>query len=220
MNDVTPLCLQVANEALSIINSNPQTTYTDNIYIDPATGTYDVDCSGFVSWVLGQVAPNHLDMIQPSGTETRLHAQDYYNFFSGLPLTDANGWWQIAALADAGRGDLIAWALPPSSGSTGHVFIVAEQPVALDSSTMAVPAYDASDVLHYDDSRYLGPGQQQTGVGSGTFHLQIQLPGTGQTQPSGAPAPPPGAPIAFQFGPGDQFFSDSIAIAHIELFDA
>ena len=66
-------------------------------------------------------------------------------------------------------------------------------------------AYDASDILHYDDSRDLGPGQpQQTGVGSGTFHLTINALGI---------------PTAFQFGPGDTVWPDSIAIGRIEFFD-
>jgi hypothetical protein len=70
---------------------------------------------------------------------------------------------------------------------------------------MAVMAYDASDILHYDDSRDLGPGQpQQTGVGSGTFHLTINALGI---------------PTAFQFGPGDTVWPDSIAIGRIEFFD-
>jgi hypothetical protein len=81
MNAVTPLRLQVADEALRILENTQQTNYQDNIYIDEATETYDVDCSGFVSCILGRVAPNHLNLIPLSGKETRLHAHDYYNFF-------------------------------------------------------------------------------------------------------------------------------------------
>lgn len=205
MTTITPLRLLVADQAQSVVDNVQQTTYTHDIYVDEATGTYDVDCSGFVSYVLGLVAPNHLNLISLSGSETRLHAQDYYNFFAALPTVTTDGWRQILNVQDAVRGDLIAWPLPLSTGDTGHVFVVAEQPVTLDTDTMAVPAYDASDILHYVDSRDLGGGQQLTGVGSGTFHLQTQ---------------PPGTPVAFQFGPGDSFFNAAIAIARIELFDA
>jgi hypothetical protein len=187
MTSVSPFRLQVADAAKSIVDTFQQTTYTDDINIDEATGTYDVDCSGFTSWVVGLVAPNHLGLIPFSAPETRLHAQDYYTFFSGLPTVTTDGRRQILDLRDAVRGDLIAWPLPPSSGSTGHVFVVAEQPVPLDSDTMAVMAYDASNILHYDDSRDVGPDQPQTGVGSRTFHLQTQ---------------PPRTPVVFQFGPG------------------
>jgi len=205
MNAVTPLRLQVADEALRILENTQQTNYQDNIYIDEATGTYDVDCSGFVSYVLGCIAPNHLNLIPLSGSETRLLAHDYYNFFSSLPNQTTDGWRQILYLQDARRGDLIAWALPPPNRDTGHVFVVAEQPVAFDANTLAVMAYDASDILHYDDSRGPGPGQFQTGVGSGTFHLQIDSAGT---------------PVAFQFGPGDPVVPDNIGIGRIEAFDA
>ena len=135
-------------------------------------------------------------------------AHDYYNFLSALPDDSSDGWRQILYLQDARRGDLIAWALPPPKshpGDTGHVFVVAEPPVAVDAFTMAVKAYDASDILHYHDSRGPGPDQFHTGVGSRTFHLQIDSAGT---------------PIAFQFGPGDPVVPDSIAIGRIEPFDA
>jgi hypothetical protein len=206
MNDVTSLGLQVAKEALRILENTQQTNYQHDIYIDEATGTYDVDCSGFVSYILGLVAPYHLDLIPLPCPETRLLAHDYFNFLSSLPNETTDGWQQIPYLQDAQPGDLIAWALPQvgGQGDTGHVFVVAEQPVAVDADIMAVMAYDASDILHYDDSRGPGPDQFQTGVGSGTFHLQVDTAGT---------------PIAFQFGPGDPIVTDDIAIGRLELFD-
>jgi hypothetical protein len=200
MNGI-PLRQQVAGEAIRILGNTQQTQYQHNIYIDEATGTYDVDCSGFVSYILGRIAPNHLDLIPMQDGETRLLAQDYYNFFSSLPTETTNGWRQILVLAHARPGDLIAWALPPPNKDTGHIFVVASDPVQLSDDTFAVPAYDASDILHYDDSR--GPNQQfQTGVGSGTFHLNDA----------------DGLPIAFQFGPGDPVVQVNIAIARAENF--
>jgi hypothetical protein len=201
---VTSLSLQVAKEALRILENTQQTSYQHDIYIDEATGTYDVDCSGLVSYILGIVAPYHLDLIHPSGPEKRLLAHDYFTFFSSLPTQTTDGWQQIPYLPDAQPGDLIAWALPQvGHGDTGHVFVVAEQPVAAAGGMMAVKAYDASDILHYDDSRGPGPDQFRTGVGSGTFHLQIDTAGTA---------------VAFQFGPGDPIVTDNIAIGRAELF--
>jgi hypothetical protein len=202
MNGDAPLRQQVAGEAIRILENTQQTRYQHDIYIDEATGTYYVDCSGLVSYILGRVAPNHLNLIPMLSGETRLLAQDYFNFFSSLPNETENGWRQILYLRDARPGDMIAWALPPPNEDTGHVFVVAADPIALDATTMAVMANDASDILHYDDSR--GPDEEfQTGVGSGTFHLQINSDGT---------------PVAFQFGPGDPVVPDSIAIGRIELF--
>ncbi len=202
MNGNTPLRQQVAGEAIRILENTRHTNYQHNLVIDEATGKYDVDCSGFVSYILGRVAPKHLSLVPMQNGETRLLAQDYYNFFSSLPNETANGWRQILYLRDARPGDLIAWALAPPNEDTGHVFVVAADPVALDANTMAVKAYDASDILHYDDSR--GPGKQfQTGVGSGTFHIQVDEAGR---------------PVTFQFGPGDPVVPNSIAIGRIENF--
>jgi hypothetical protein len=203
MNGVAPLRVEVAEQALYILETVQQTSYVHDPYIDADTGTYDVDCSAFLTYILGLVAPDHLELIPTSPPETRLLAHDYYNFFSSLPDETTDGWRQIGYLPDAQRGDLIAWALPQTGqGDTGHCFVVAEQPIAIDASTMAVSAYDASDILHYDDSRGPGPDQFQTGVGSGTFHLQVSA----------------GTPVAFQFGPGDPIVTETIAIARIERF--
>ncbi|HZD47436.1 MAG TPA: hypothetical protein VE178_01710 [Silvibacterium sp.] len=202
MNDTTPLRLQVAGEALSILENTRHTKYQHDLFIDETTGTYNVDCSGLVSYILGRVAPAHLNLIPYGTSETRLLAQDYYTFFSLLPNETTDGWRQILFLRDARRGDLIAWALPPPNPDTGHIFFVAADPVSVDANTLAVPAYDASNILHYDDSR--GPGQPfQTGVGSGTFRIQGNAGGS---------------PVAFQFGPGDPMVPDNIAIGRIENF--
>jgi hypothetical protein len=197
----------VAADAQRIVENARHTKYRHDIYIDEASGTYDVDCSGFLSYILGHVAPHHLDAIPLSASETRLLAHDYFNFFASLPAEITNGWRRIPHLSDARCGDLIAWALPQvdGKGDTGHCFMVAEQPVAVDATTMAVTAYDASDILHYDDSRGPDPNPIHTGVGSGVFHLQIDVSGT---------------PVAFQFGPGDPIIPDGIAIGRIEGFDA
>jgi len=203
MNGVAALRVEVAEQALHILETVQQTSYVHDPYIDAATGTYDVDCSAFLTYILGLVAPGHLELIPSSPPEKRLLAHDYYNFFSSLPNETTDGWRQVAYLPDTQRGDLIAWALPQTGrGDTGHCFVVAEQPIAIDASTMAVRAYDASDILHYDDSRGPGSNPFHTGVGSGTFHLQVSA----------------GTPVAFQFGPRDPIVTESIAIARIERF--
>jgi hypothetical protein len=205
MNSTTALRLRVAGEALRILESTRHTNYQHNLVIDEATGIYDVDCSGFVSYILGRVAFNHLSLIPivtPQGiSESRLLAQDYYDFFSQLPNDTVNGWRQVLYLRDARRGDLIAWTLPRPNPDTGHVFVVTADPVPVAEHTLAVTAYDASDIHHYDDSR----GPDQTGVGSGTFHLQVNSAGK---------------PIAFQFNAPDPVVPTSIAIGRIELFEA
>jgi hypothetical protein len=206
MNDATPLRLQVADQALHIIQTMRQTSYVHaDLATDAATtGIYDTDCSGFVSYILGVVAPEHLRMI-PRAANKRLLADDYYTFFSGLPNRTADGWRQITAAPEGEPGDLIAWSLPSGSGDTGHVFVVAGQPVPVDGNTTAVMAYDSSDIHHFHDSRDHDSNPPQTGVGIGTFHLTIDSTGI---------------PRAFQFGPGDKVHDDKIAIARVESFES
>lgn len=212
VNGVTAFRLRIADEVLRILENTRHTNYQHDIYIDKATGTYDVDCSGFVEYVLSRVAPNHLNLIPLSAGETRLLAYNFEEFFASLPTETTDGWRQIPNLRDARRGDLIAWYLRDElPGDTGHVFWVAEQPVLVDPATpttmatMAVMAYDSSDIRHYDDSRGPGPDQFKTGVGWGILHLQIDSAGR---------------PRAYQFGLGDPIESDSrIAIARVEPFE-
>jgi hypothetical protein len=210
VNGATAFRMRIADAVLRILENTRHTNYQHDVFIDEATGTYDVDCSGFVEYILARVASNHLDLIPLSAGETRLLAHDFEKFFASLPTETADGWRQIPDLRDVRRGDLIAWMLrdePP--GDTGHVFFVAEQPVVVDPATpttMAVMAYDSSDIRHYDDSRGPGPDQFKTGLGWGILHLQIDSAGK---------------PVAYQFGPGDPIDPDSrIAIARLEPFDA
>jgi hypothetical protein len=85
---------------------------------------------------------------------------------------------------------------------TGHVLVVARAPEVIGADLSAVRAYDSCDALHYGDSRELANGEQETGVGTGTIHFQVD-----QTT---------GSPIAFHLGPGDPFHSVPIAIGRLD----
>jgi hypothetical protein len=199
------LALELASAALNVVNTALESEYDHEPCIDVSTRTYDVDCSGFISYLLGLVAPGHLGEIPVPGGESRLLAHDYYSFFAGLPQQSAAGWLPIARLADARRGDLVAWLLTDTlvpGEDTGHVFVVADTPAASADGTVAVFVYDSSDIRHDDDSR--GPGRSfATGVGSGVIHFQVGLSGE---------------PTAFQFASGDPFTQVPIAIARIQGF--
>jgi hypothetical protein len=85
MNTAPTLGMLVADEALHVITTATHTRYQHDADIDEATGTYDVDCSGFVSYLLGKVAPKHLHLIPAPPAQTRLYAADYHRFFASQP---------------------------------------------------------------------------------------------------------------------------------------
>ena len=60
---------QVADRAALIVRTVKHTHYQHNPVIDPATGTYDLDCSEFVSYVLRGVTPAHYARIPREPTQ-------------------------------------------------------------------------------------------------------------------------------------------------------
>lgn len=107
---------------------------------------------------------------------------------SQVPSAAGEGWEQVAVLADAARGDLIAWRFPQiePGNDTGHVVFVAGTPAMDDQGSFAVRVYDSAIVPHFDDTRGDGPGQWPSGVGSGFINFRVG---------------DDGQPVAFQFSP-------------------
>jgi hypothetical protein len=199
MTDSESLALMLADQAGDILANVKETHYTHTQFVDAGAGIYDVDCSGFVSWILQQIASRHLQQIPVDASAKRPLAHDYYQFFASRSVEAAQGWQQISGLGNARKGDLVAWQLAetPHGGDTGHVFVVHASPVANQDGTLRVSVIDASDVKHFDDSR----GTGSTGVGSGFIHFQVDGDGN---------------PTAFQFNATDAPVAVPIAICRIE----
>ena len=192
---------QVAAEADAILISVQQTVYTHETYVDIATGTYDMDCSAYVGYVLQRIAPRHCGTIHNGGGSHGPLAVDFYHRFHALPPGGADGWRPIQPLADARRGDIVAWDYPviKPGDNTGHVFIVADDPEVFDNGVVAVRVYDSSDVIHYHDTRGQGGDSPATGLGSGMIRFRYASSG-----------------IQFQFGPGDSYHDAPVGIGRIE----
>jgi hypothetical protein len=193
----------VFGEAERVFKNTRHTKYQHKQFVDEATGTYDVDCSDFVSYVLSRVAKRHLALIPKESWWPVPRAYKYYEFFAALPTDATQGWRRVERLEDARRGDIIAWQLAGEirkTHDTGHVWVVAETPSSPGGQLMAVRAYDSAAMPHYDDTRILPDGTFQDGVGEGTFHLRVDEAGK---------------PVAFQFGPNASFHEDPIAIGRI-----
>jgi len=213
---------QVADRAALIVRTVKHTHYQHNPVIDPATGTYDLDCSEFVSYVLNAVAPEHYVRIPKEPSRICPLAFEFCDYFRSLVYDEtygwrrssdvdgalvyegAQGWKRVARLSEARRGDVIAWRFPhwAAGTDTGHVFIVAEKPAPAVSGLTALRVFDSSTTPHFDDSREQG-GTFESGVGRGTIMFHVDRAG---------------APTAFQFGPGDRFHAYPIVIGRLEPF--
>jgi hypothetical protein len=191
----------IGAEAERIVNNVKHTHYQYEMIVDASNGTYLMDCSEFVSYVLEQTAPQHLVTIPRAAGVELPRAFEFYNYFHTIQSNN-DGWHPIHRLANASRGDVIAWRIPgpiEPGKDTGHVFIVAERPMAQSEGIYRVFAYDSSDIPHNDDTRQTGV----TGVGSGIISFQVDASG---------------APIAFQFKIGDSFHNYPVAIGRPEAF--
>jgi hypothetical protein len=191
---------EVAAQAESIVNNLLQTDYQHDTEIDPDLGIYDCDCSAFVGWVLNLVAPRHYgSLLEEQGNpQPRPLAYQFYRFLVSLSSSPQEGWVAIPQLADAGRGDIVAWEFPilEAHHDTGHTFIVADSPKLQDDDTFAVRVYDSAAEPHFEDTR----GSGETGVGSGFINFQVD---------------DAGSPSAFQFAPGEPFHQFPIAIGRL-----
>jgi hypothetical protein len=196
---------QVADKAECVVDDVKETKYQHKSHIVVATGTYDVDCNGFVGYVLEHAAPEHYREIPKEADQIRPRAFKYYDYFAALPDDGAGGWLRVDRLADACRGDVIAWRLvehPELHHDTGHVMIIAEDPGDDGDGVLSVRIYDSSDAPHFDDSRGQGGDSPATGVGTGTVRFRVDADGR---------------PIEFQFGPPPEHFrSHPIAIGRLE----
>jgi hypothetical protein len=132
-----------------------------------------LDCSAYVGYVLKLCAPVHYDTIHNGGAQHGPSAVDFYNRFVSLPSEGAHGWRPVGPIADARRGDIVAWKLDASPGGddTGHVFFVVDKPKLFEDGVIAVRVHDSSDVIHSDDSRGRGGDAPSTGLGTGTIHF-------------------------------------------------
>jgi hypothetical protein len=169
-------------------------------------GVYDCDCNGFVGFVLERAAPDHYPMIPKEADQPRPRAFEYYEFFNFLTPESTGGWHQIDFLKDARRGDIIAWRFQQvePGHDTGHVLFAAETPLQDDSGIFTIRVYDSAAQPHFNDTRGIGEGKFETGVGTGFINFQV-----GDA----------GRPTAFQFGPSEYLFTTlPIAIGRLEPF--
>jgi len=176
---VIPGHVALLNEAEYVLSTMKSSRYEYVTYVDAADGVYDFDCSGFVDYALGQVAPAALAAIPYLPNHfNRQRAQDYYYFFARIGVEEnGTAWGRVASPVNLLPGDVIAWLVTPNSDSdaTGHVMIVRSYPTIDPDrpNETLVTVIDSTESPHANDSRTDG----QTGLGTGTISLVLNSTG-------------------------------------------
>jgi hypothetical protein len=122
---VSPTTLQ--DEARRLLALRRSSTYQHRTRVDEASGTFDLDCSGFVGLVLKNSAPDAFAEIARGGARPRPLARDYHDAFRVAGET-ASLWQPVRTGPELRPGDVIAWLSPDPTTSTGHVAIVDANP--------------------------------------------------------------------------------------------
>lgn len=169
-------------EATRVLRSMSGTRYSHHTHI--AGGEYDVDCSGFVDYLLTSVNPPALAELRAQSGVKRPLAKHFVLVLDSAVAKQHLS--RVARIQDLGPGDLIAWDLPADvrSTNTGHVMLVASMPEQLSGKRWSVPIIDSSASPHgLHDARHT---DNTTGIGSGTIVLEVGADG---------------APVAYHWSP-------------------
>jgi hypothetical protein len=156
--------------ARRMIADYPDTRYGHKTYLDAQQGICEVDCSGFLVVLLKHTAPKQLESIRT--THKRALAEDFYAAFTGKQGAAARGWKPIERLADAKPGDVLAWIkLDRVPGdNTGHVMLIAEDPVPESAERFRVRIFDSTLHGHAHDER---TKTERSGIGQGTLWFDV-----------------------------------------------
>ena len=176
-----------------------ETHYQHRTYADQSRGAYDMDCSGFVDYLLEHFAPVQFAPLRVEPGHTRPRAAMYFDLFTRLNKSPLPGWETVPKLGEARRGDIIAWQLAASTdrpGDTGHVVIVAAAPVEQTTHLYRVQVYDSSVIHHDEDSRPEGTN----GLGEGIITFRVDASGQ---------------PIGFRFNSRAHYHGEPIAIGRL-----
>jgi hypothetical protein len=162
---------QIANKARQILLSKTESHYQHPTHVEEASGVYDLDCSGFLDFILKKVAPEHLAVVPAPKHHARPLALQFYEFFTAAGEKGDKGWREIKQLRNAQPGDVLVWrkAEQVAGKDTGHVMIIDEAPVKDGDGLYRVVIIDSTATPHGNDTRKDGA----SGVGRGTMWFTV-----------------------------------------------
>lgn len=201
----------VLEQALHVLGSMRTTKYAHGTVIDVAAGHYELDCSGFVGYVLAHAQPAAFAALRAT-TRQRPLAKHFVAYIQALPDVllpdDAAAWQRLGRADELAPGDIIAWLKPDDvvSKNTGHVMIVRATPRRHERhpDVWIVPIIDSTGVPHgRGDSR---KASGITGLGTGEILLVVDERG---------------APIGYRWSQGTKatLHLTAIAIARVNRIE-
>jgi hypothetical protein len=105
----------LGDAAEKLLSGVRETHYQHRTHVDRSRGAYDMDCSGFVDYLLEQIAPAQLAPLRIEPGHKRPRAAMYFDLFTRLNKSPLPGWEAVPKLGKARRGDIIAWQLTAST---------------------------------------------------------------------------------------------------------
>ncbi len=196
-----PAAARALEEADGILADVKHTRYEHDTFIDEATGTFNVDCSGLVNFVLEQAVPAAFTTLVQASRPRPL-AEDYVRLVTSPPPAGTAPWQRVTAASGLVPGDIVSWLEPTvlHSTDTGHVMVVAAPPV-VRSGEVEVLVIDAVSSGH--GSTDLRTIHHTTGVGEGTIVLVVDASG---------------APTGYRWSsdPGDTGYTTLVGLGHLE----
>ncbi len=155
-----------------IYNTMQRSSYEHKRFVDETSGTYNVDCSSFIGFIIEKVSPKANAILPIDAPHKRALAKNFYEFLQGLSASEVkDGWMGIARMDELEKGDIIAWKYDPSlhKTDTGHVVMVYEKPILEADGRYKIRVMDSSKGKHANDSR----DETSTGIGIGTMWFRV-----------------------------------------------
>ena len=186
-------------EAQQVYQSMKQTQYSHHYRIQPAQDRYIWDCIGFAGWAMRQATPNawqafHATMGIPASAAG--HVGTWATFLSGTP---GPSWQIIPTVPQLTGGEIMVipgevvigghiqyGSAAGTAQYSGHVVIIAGEPLRLSDGSYAVFVYDSTALPGHGafDSRYtdaralpLAGTNRNSGTGFGTMRLTVDEQG-------------------------------------------
>jgi hypothetical protein len=159
-------------EATHVLETMTASSYSHKTHV--AGTVYDLDCSGFVDYLLARVDTAALDELR-AATVKRPLAKHFVQFLSAESAKQH--FQRLLRIQDLAAGDIVAWQKPDDvvSTNTGHVMIVSAPAELRKDNSWLLSIVDSSAAPH-------GKGDQRkrlhtTGVGRGTIVLEADSSG-------------------------------------------